>query len=133
MHTLIAALTYFFLVFAVGFALALIRIPFLVPRLGERWAELLELPFMLLASFLAARWLVERFVLVTAGQRIGAGFIALTIMVLAELTLTVAMGQPVVDYVAGRDPVSGPAYLVSLLLFALMPLLVGHRSGAHPH
>lgn len=126
MRILIAGLTYFSLIFAVGFALAMIRIPFLVPRLGERWAELLELPFMLLASALVARWLVTRFSLGTAGQRIGAGVIALMIMVLAELGLTMAMGQSVMDYVSGRDPVSGLAYLLALVLFALMPLLT-HR------
>lgn len=36
------AVQYFAMVFAAGVLLALIRIPFLVPRLGVRMAELIE-------------------------------------------------------------------------------------------
>ncbi|MBP8296721.1 MAG: hypothetical protein KAX84_11480 [Burkholderiales bacterium] len=36
-----AALTYFALVFAAGFVMGAVRVPFLVPRLGVRVAELL--------------------------------------------------------------------------------------------
>ena len=43
--TLRAALVYFALVFGVGFLLGLIRVPFVVPRIGERYAELAEMPF----------------------------------------------------------------------------------------
>jgi len=118
------ALVYFILIFATGFALAMIRIPFPVPRFGERWAELIELPFMVLASFLVARWLVQRFGLVTVMQCIGTGLPALLMMVSAELAVTLFQGQDLGDYLAGRDPVSGMAYLVSLLLFTAMPLLV---------
>jgi|7_EtaG_2_1085326.scaffolds.fasta_scaffold66245_2 hypothetical protein len=118
------ALIYFILIFATGFALALIRIPFLVPRLGERWAELVELPFMVLASFLVARWLVQRFGLVTVMQCIGTGLPALLMMLSAELAVMRVQGQSLGEYLAGRDPVSGIAYLFSLLLFAAMPLLV---------
>ena len=42
MRTLKASFGYFLLVFAVGFALGAIRVPFVVPRLGVRWAELLR-------------------------------------------------------------------------------------------
>ncbi|WP_290538896.1 hypothetical protein [Alcanivorax sp.] len=87
------ALVYFILIFAIGFALAMIRIPFLVPRLGERWAELVELPFMVLASFLVARWLVRRFGLVTVMQCIGTGLPALLMMLSAELAVTLFQGQ----------------------------------------
>jgi hypothetical protein len=35
------------------------------------------------------------------------------------------MGQGIAEYLAGRDPVAGTAYLVSLVLFALMPWIAG--------
>lgn len=122
------ALIYFTLIFVTGFALAMIRIPFLVPRIGERWAELVELPFMVLASFLVARWLVRRFGLVTVMQCIGTGLPALLMMLSAELAVTLFQGLGLGDYLAGRDPISGMAYLASLLLFAAMPLLVRQQA-----
>lgn len=129
MRILTAPLIYFSLVFTTGFVLAMIRIPFLVPRLGERWAELIELPFMVLASFLVARWLVRRFGLVSGRACLVTGVVALLLMLCAESALMLLQGQTVSDYLQGRDPVSGVAYLLSLVLFALMPLLV----GCHPH
>lgn len=126
------ALVYFILIFFTGFALAMIRIPFLVPRLGERWAELVELPLMVLASFLVARWLVQRFRLVTVMQCIGTGLPALLMMLSAELAVTLFQGQGLGDYLVGRDPISGMAYLASLLLFAAMPLLVRQQAVNRP-
>ncbi|MZR62241.1 hypothetical protein [Alcanivorax sp. DP30] len=128
MQTLKAAIVYFALIFAIGFSLAMIRIPLLVPRLGERWAELVELPFMVLASFWAARWLVGYFSPLSLSQRLGMGSMALLLMVGGELGLTVALGQSIREYILGRDPVSGVAYLIALLLFAAMPVWV--RSAA---
>ena len=52
-----AAICYFGVVFGIGFVLGVIRILLLVPMLGERVAELVEMPFMVLASLIAARWI----------------------------------------------------------------------------
>ena len=41
-----AGLAYFALVMGAGFLLGMVRIPFLVPRFGERLAELMEMPLM---------------------------------------------------------------------------------------
>ena len=55
MHRILStSLLYFGLVFAAGFVLAPVRILFLAPRLGERLAELVELPLMILISWLVA-------------------------------------------------------------------------------
>ena len=135
MSAIKAGFGYFALVFAIGFALGVIRISFLVPALGARWAELLELPFMVLASFVAARYFVGRYGPFSAARRLGIGMLALALLVTAELVLTLALGQSIRDYVAGRDPVSGAAYLVSLLIFAALPLIVGQgmrTSGKRP-
>lgn len=61
-----AALGYFLIVFGAGFALALVRIPGLVPLLGVRWAELAEMPVMLAVIAWAAHRLVRRHLLAFA-------------------------------------------------------------------
>ncbi|MDY7094070.1 MAG: hypothetical protein SX243_13965 [Acidobacteriota bacterium] len=129
---LLAGGLYFLLVFAVGFALGVVRTLWLVPAWGVRTAELAEVPVMLVVMILVARWLVRRFDL---GNRslavsLAAGVVALGLLVAAELWLILWLQQSTVgDYLAGRDPVSGGAYAASLLVFALLPTLVAawHR------
>ena len=55
MPTLKAALLYFLTVFGAGFLLGPIRIFLLVPKIGVRAAELIEMPIMLTAIYFAAR------------------------------------------------------------------------------
>ena len=126
------AVLYFVLVLGTGFALGIIRVPFLVPRLGERYAELLEMPFMFVAIVLAARYVVRRFDLpASLSVRLQVGFAALAMSVLAELLLTtVLQGRSLVQFIASRDPVSGSVYLVMLLLFALMPSILARMRGS---
>lgn len=121
-----AAFAYFGLVFGTGFVLGSIRVPFLVPRLGVRWAELLEAPFMGIATYIAASVVVRRFhVPRSAPHRIAVGLVALTILVCAELTVAYLLQRVTpADYIASRDPVSGPVYGVLLGLFAAMPWLL---------
>jgi hypothetical protein len=125
------AVLYFVLVLGTGFVLGMIRVPFLVPRLGERYAELLEMPFMFVAIVLAARYVVRRFDLpASLSVRLQVGFAALAMSVLAELLLaTVLQGRSLAQFIASRDPVSGSVYLVMLLLFALMPSILGRMRG----
>jgi hypothetical protein len=109
----------------------MVRVPFLVPRLGERYAELLEMPFMFVAIVLAARYVVRRFDLpASLSVRLQVGFTALAMSVLAELLLaTVLQGRSLAQFIASRDPVSGSVYLAMLLLFALMPSILGRMRG----
>ena len=130
MRTLKASLLYFATVFGVGFVLGTIRVLLVVPYLGVRWAELLETPLMLLASFYFARLVGRRFGPCAAAHRLAIGAIALAFLLTAEIALTVfVQGQILAQYLASRDPVSGVAYLLSLIAFALMPLLADHGQG----
>ena len=127
MHILKAAALYFGFVFGAGFLLGTIRVPLLAPRLGVRYAELLEMPLMFVAILLAARYIVRRFELLTTLMRLRVGVLALAMIVLAELLLAaVLQGRSVGEYIASRDPVSGSVYLAMLLLLALMPAILSH-------
>lgn len=121
-----AILLYFVIVLGAGFALGMFRVPFLVPRLGERYAELLEMPIMLVVIVLAARHIVRRFKLAPVlAVRLQVGFAALALSIAAELLLaTVLQSQSLAHYIASRDPVSGSVYIVLLLVFGLMPALL---------
>jgi len=128
-----AGLLYFALTFGAGFLLGPIRILVLEPRLGVRAAELLEIPVMIGVTFLAARWVTGRLAVPPAtGPRLGMGLLAAGLLLVAEFTLVLRLrGLTLEDYFASRDPVSGGAYYVAVLLLALFPLLV-NRTRATP-
>ena len=108
-----------------------LRVPLLVPRLGMRAAELLEMPLMLMVVIIAARFVVRQFDLFPSYWACAwVGLSALTLVIGAELSLAVAIqDQTLADYIAGRDPVSGSVYIVLLCVFAAMPLLVARTKG----
>ena len=121
-----AGLAYFALVFGAGFMLGAIRVPFLVPRLGERIAELVEMPFMFVIVLLSARFIVRRFSSpATTSARLSVGLLALALALVAEMLLAVVIQkQSFGEYISSRDPVSGTVFLLMLVLFALMPLVI---------
>jgi hypothetical protein len=126
---LIAALLYFVLTFGAGFVLGPIRLLWVVPRLGERLAELLEMPIMFVVIVAAARWVVRRLALPpTPGPRLGMGVLALALMLAAEFTLVLRLrGMAIDEYFATLDPVSGTAFFLLQGVMAVMPLLVARR------
>jgi hypothetical protein len=126
MPILIAGVLYFALVFGAGFVLGTIRTLWIVPRLGSRMAELMETPIMLVITILAARWTVRRLAVPsTPPARLGMGFVALGLLLVAEFTLVLWLrGVTIREYFVSRDPVAGTVYYVMLAVFAVMPLLV---------
>lgn len=124
-RTVKAGLAYFAVVFGAGFLLGVLRVLLLVPRFGERYAELAEMPVMFLVVVISARGITRRFAIPpSASARLGMGGLALGLLLACELAL-VLQDRSLADYIASRDPVSGTVYLVMLMLFALMPALVG--------
>jgi len=127
-----AAGIYFALVFGAGFALGTIRVLWLVPAVGTRTAELLEMPIMLIVVILSARWMTQQFqVPPTASSRLGMGGMALAMALALDFTVVLWLrGLSFREYIEAFDPVAGTAYFVMLGLFALMPWFVvyGRRS-----
>ena len=126
MQILQAAVFYFLLVFGAGFVLGTVRVLLVVPLLGERTAELLEMPLMLGVIIAAARWLVLH--RLDDGRLLSAlsvGCIAMGFVLLADLAVGMWLrGLSATEVFLNRDPVSGTAYYAALLLFAVMPTIV---------
>jgi hypothetical protein len=125
MHALALGSAYFALVFGTGFVLGTIRTLWIFPRLGIRTAELLEAPFMLVAIWLAGRWIGRRVnVAAGAGARVAVGVLALALLLAAEILMGVGFqGLSLGEVFTKHDPVSGSIYYALLGVFAAMPWL----------
>ena len=122
------SLLYFAMVFAAGFALGVIRVLWLAPMLGERTAELAEIPVMLVVIAGSARVVVGRMQRPTRGACLATGALALTFMLLVEFTVVLGLrGITLAQYIESRDVLAGGAYALSLLFFMLMPALLARR------
>ncbi|MGA9829263.1 MAG: hypothetical protein WBQ57_13140 [Rhodanobacteraceae bacterium] len=131
--TIQASLAYFAIVLGTGFVLGVVRVPFLVPRIGERWAELAEMPIMATVIYVAAGYILRRFPeMATPSKSLMAGVLALALSVATELALaTVLQDRTLAEFVGSRDKVSGSVYVALLLVFAVMPRI---RLSTHvPH
>jgi hypothetical protein len=123
-----AAGLYFVLVFGAGFVLGTIRVLWLVPALGTRTAELVEMPVMLAIVILSARW-VTQYVQVTptASSRLGMGGMALAMVLALDFTVILWIrGLSFRQYVEMFDPIAGTTYFMMLGIFAVMPFLVSN-------
>lgn len=102
--------------FATGFVFGTIRVLWIVPIVGVRLAELMELPIMLAVTMIAAPWAVRRLRLwSTPGIRLSGGLVALGLLLVAELTVILWVRHlTIAEYLRSRDSVAGTAYLVTL-------------------
>ena len=122
-----AGVMYFAVVFGVGFLMGIVRVLWVVPRVGERSAELLEMPIMCLVCIVAARWIARRTLAPTPLRLFAVGSVALGLLVAAELAMVLFMRRITVhEYLASRDPVSGVGFIIVLGLFAIMPVIAGY-------
>jgi hypothetical protein len=115
-----AGLFYALALFAIGFALALVRIPILAPRIGETAAVLVELPVMLLAAWRISGALVQREGLPHNG-RVLMGAVYFPLLLLFELLLGLALGGTAPALVAGWFAMPGLLGLAAQALAALFP------------
>lgn len=134
MESLKAGFLYFLVVLGAGFVLGFVRVVWLVPRVGTRVAELLEVPVMLAVIVVTARWTVRRLRLPPSNpRRLRVGLIALGLILVTEISVVLwVQGVTLAQYVANRDPVAGTIYVVMLVVFAVMPALVHRTLPASP-
>jgi hypothetical protein len=133
-QTIRAGFIYFALVLGTGFILGALRVPFLVPRIGERWAELAEMPMMATVIFWAAGYILRRFPDIRSPARsLLAGLLAFVLSVFAEVGLAMLLQDNTLsEFISSRDKVSGAVYVALLLVFAVMPRLRLSSSSSNP-
>jgi hypothetical protein len=134
MRILKVSLVYFGIVFGVGFLFGMIRVQFVVPALGERTAEMIELPLMIAAVFFTARWVVHRFGLSSFAMALAIGILSALFLLLFEFSLVLWLrGITIGEYLSGRDPVAAVLYYIAVGIFALMLGLLAlfNRSRSH--
>lgn len=126
-----ASVLYFTLVFGAGMLLGPIRVFGLEPRLGKSIAVLCEMPFLLAAMFLAARWVPGKTGMSGArGPLAAMGVGALVLQQMADLAVGIMLrGLTPSEQLQNFATPAGVIYVVALLLFAAMPVLVG--GGRH--
>ena len=129
------AVSYFFLVFLCGFVLGVVREVWMLQWLSQRNAELMEMPVILLVAWLAATYCVVRPSKIRRDSHfLLVGLLALILMLGFELTVVLGLrGLTFPAYIESRDVISGGAYVLSLMLFMLMPWLVHKFSERNPH
>lgn len=123
----LAGSLYFALVFALGFVLGTVR-TLLVPHLpgdGRLLGVLIELPLMLVASWMLCGFVIRRRAVAPAvGARVVMGGWAFTLLILAEMLVGAWLfgRSPAAHFALYRDP-SYALGLAAQLVFAAMPLL----------
>lgn len=120
-----AGAVYFLLVFAAGFALGTFRVLVLLPRVGELTAVLLELPVMLVVSWVCAGWLVGRFhVPRRVADRMVMGGVGFGLLMVAEWMLAVfVFDRPLAAQLAHYVTWPGAIGLAGQVAFGVMPVL----------
>lgn len=108
-NALKAGTAYFAILFAVGFVLGVPRVLVVVPRFGEAAAVLIELPLILLVSWIVCGWLIRVFAVVAdSGPRLAMGGIAFVLLMAAELALSgIVFGRSVSEQAQHHPALAG--------------------------
>ncbi|MBH5321122.1 hypothetical protein [Aurantiacibacter sediminis] len=121
-------LAYWAVTFTLGFVLGTMRVLWGAEALGETAFVAIEIPIMLGASWLAARWLLRRFAIATAREALVMGGAAFALLMAAELVLASVIGEGARGWLASLTRAPGLYGFLGQIGFALMPrLAIGRR------
>ena len=128
-RALAAAALYFLLIFLLGMALGTIRVLLVEPRVGALGSVLLELPFMLGASWLVCGRLIHYLsVPAQVSARAAMGGVAFLLLMGAELGLSLfAVGGTAREHFANYGQAAPLIGLLGQLVFAAFPLFRRRR------
>ena len=123
-RVLLSSISYFAIVFAVGFVVGTIRVVLLEPWMGKTYAVACEMPLMLITIIVVARWLPSRLGLkmkVLPLAMMGLG--ALVLQQLADFAFgSLFRGIALEEQLAYLSTPPGFIYLVLLVIFLGAPL-----------
>lgn len=127
-----AGVIYFLVTLGAGFALEFVRLELVALHFSEKLAGILEIPNVLLACMIGARWTVDRLTLPPLPSvRLGVGFVALSLVLIAHFMVVLPIrGLSYDEYVASQDLTSISASIGTLGVLTVMPFLVAHRWDA---
>lgn len=114
-----------------AFALGTVREFLVTPAVGLTDALLIEMPVMMVVSYFAARFVLDRTPEAkTPGDRLFVGCAAFMLLIMAEEAMTrILQGISIFTLWADFEPLAVIANIVGLGLFMLMPLFVGHKQA----
>lgn len=119
-----AAALYVAMVFAAGFILGSLRVLVIAPTLGPVIAVLLELPIILLVSWLVCTRIIDWCnVPETITDRLIMGALAFALLMAVETLLGLAIGRPVSEQWAAYGTLAGQLGLAGQIGFAMVPLV----------
>jgi hypothetical protein len=118
-----AGIAYFATVFLAGFVLGTVRVLFLIPRMSEAAAVLIELPIMLTLSWVVARWLIARLgVPAVMTARVTMGGLAFALLMIAELGVSVfLLDRSLIEHLNHYTELSALLGLAGQIAFAAIP------------
>jgi hypothetical protein len=124
-----APFLYFLLVYLAGFAFGMVREFLVTPAIGLTGALLIEMPFMAVISFFAARFVLDRTPEAkTQGDQLFVGCTAFILLLMAEEAMTrILRGISIFTLWADFELLAAFANILGLGLFMLMPLFVGRQ------
>lgn len=126
---LIIGLRYYAIVFSIAFLLGVARTLVIAPTFGVTVAVLLEVPLLVVVSWLAAQRLLKGSLLALC-QRATMGALAFVLTMASEVILAQLLrGQGIVDWAGDVVRPLGLVGLAGQIVFGLMPLLVGKRNS----
>lgn len=122
-----AGVAYFAVIFAIGFALGTLRVIVLAPRLGELGAVLLEVPVMLLASWMICRRLTQRLrVPENVPSRLTMGASAFALLMIAEVALSIwVFDNSIRTHFGNYLTAHGGVGVAGQIVFAAIPVIQG--------
>lgn len=115
-------------IFALAFVLGIVRTLWLAPRVGELAAVALEVPAILVASWLWAKLLL-RIDPLSPVQALAMGAAAFALLMASEAVLAQAFGGTIASWLAGMASPAGALGLAGQAGFGLIPWLAARRNA----